>query len=74
MVDFEKNLSELEKLVECLEKGDLPLEASLEAFERGVTLAQQCQVALKDAEQRVNILIQKNGQIDAQPYNEPDDE
>lgn len=74
MVDFEKNLSELEKLVECLEKGDLPLEASLEAFERGVTLAQQCQVAIKDAEQRVNIMIQKNGQIDAQPYNEPDDE
>ncbi|MEK6748926.1 MAG: exodeoxyribonuclease VII small subunit [Pseudomonadota bacterium] len=74
MIDFEKSLAELEQLVAQLEKGDLPLEASLTAFERGVTLAQQCQAALKEAEQRVNILVQKNGQIDVQPYNESDTE
>ncbi|MDH4274019.1 MAG: exodeoxyribonuclease VII small subunit [Gammaproteobacteria bacterium] len=74
MIDFEKSLAELEQLVTQLEKGDLPLEASLAAFERGVNLAQQCQSALKDAEQKVTILLQKNGQPDVQPYHESDAE
>jgi exodeoxyribonuclease VII small subunit len=54
--DFETALEELETLVEALEGGDLSLEDSLKAFERGVALTRHCQEALRAAEQRVAIL------------------
>lgn len=56
-VDLEKALAELEQIVEQLESGDLPLEKSLKQFERGVKLSRECQAALKDAEQRVQQLM-----------------
>ena len=56
-MDLEKALSELEEIVARLESGDLPLEKSLKQFERGVRLSRECQSALKDAEQRVQILM-----------------
>ena len=56
-VDLEKSLAELETIVEQLESGELPLEASLKEFERGVRLSRECQGALKDAEQRVQVLM-----------------
>ena len=61
-LDFEAAMSELETLVERLEQGDLPLEESLAAFERGVTLTRNCQTALKEAEQKVEILLKKAGE------------
>ncbi|NNJ94136.1 MAG: exodeoxyribonuclease VII small subunit [Halobacteria archaeon] len=60
--DFEKSLGELEKLVEKMEQGDLSLESSLEHFEKGVQLSRTCQQALREAEQKVEILMQKNEQ------------
>ena len=63
-LDFEKALSDLEAIVERLEQGDLPLEESLKQFERGVELTRQCQVALKQAEQKVEILLRKAGQAE----------
>lgn len=60
--DFEQALCDLEAIVEQLEQGDLPLEESLQAFERGVALTRQCQVALKHAEQKVEILLRRTGQ------------
>ncbi len=63
-IDFEKSLKELERLVEQLEQGELSLEASLQQFERGVQLAQSCQSTLQQAEQRVGMLMKKNGQLD----------
>ena len=59
--DFEVAMKELEALVDKLEQGDLPLEESLAAFERGVTLTRTCQTALKEAEQKVEILMKKAG-------------
>ena len=56
-IDLEKALAELEEIVEQLESGDLPLEKSLKQFERGVRLSRESQSALKDAEQRVQILM-----------------
>ncbi len=53
---FESALEELEALVEQLEQGDLSLEDSLKSFERGVELTRTCQQALKDAEQKIQIL------------------
>jgi len=66
--DFEKSLKELEGLVEKMEQGDLSLEDSLSHFERGVQLSRACQQALKTAEQKVAILMQKDGQEETIPF------
>lgn len=71
-VNFEDSLEELEGLVEQLEDGDLSLEESLAAFEKGVRLARECQDALKQAEQRVQILLQQNGDEQLVPFVDPD--
>jgi exodeoxyribonuclease VII small subunit len=64
---FENDLQTLEALVEKLERGDLPLEDSLQQFERGIALARRCQQALKTAEHKVRILLEKN--VEAEPEN-----
>lgn len=71
--DFEKALAELEAVVERLEQGDVSLESSLKDFERGVKLARTCQSALNDAQQRVEKLIEENGQLSFEPFNKPDE-
>jgi exodeoxyribonuclease VII small subunit len=60
--DFETAMRDLEELVERLEQGDLPLEESLAAFERGIMLTRTCQTALREAEQKVEILLKKAGE------------
>ncbi len=71
--DFEKSLDELEKLVNDLERGELSLEQSLTAFERGVKLTRECQQALKTAEQRVDQLVENSdGTLETRPFT-PDD-
>ena len=69
---FETSLKELETLVETMEKGELSLEDSLSHFERGVQLSRACQQALKEAEQKVEILMKKSGQDDIVPFNDED--
>ncbi len=59
--EFEQALEELERLVERLESGDLPLDEALRNFERGVELTRKCQGALKAAQQRVEILLRRDG-------------
>ena len=71
--DFEKALAELEQLVERLERGDLPLDEALKTFERGVALTRHCQTSLKAAQQKVEILLKKNGQSELQPFAGADD-
>ncbi len=56
VIDFESTLEQLEELVQEMESGELGLEASLKAFERGVKLTRQCQTALKNAELKVQAL------------------
>lgn len=56
-IDFEKALAELEQQVHQLESGELTLEAALQAFESGVKLTRQCQQALDQAEQKVQMLL-----------------
>lgn len=69
--NFEDTLKELNKIVEKMEKGDMGLEESLKHFERGIALTRQCQTALKEAEQKVQILIEKDGQPSLEPYDTP---
>ena len=66
--DLETALSEINTLVEQMEQGELTLEQSLERFERGIVLIKHCQKVLTDAEQKVQILIQQNGQDDLEDY------
>lgn len=65
---FEDSMQELEKLVEQMEQGDISLEESLKAFERGIKLTRACQQSLQEAEQKVQILIEKNGQQNLEPF------
>jgi exodeoxyribonuclease VII small subunit len=72
---LEKSLEELESLVTRLESGDLPLEQALKEFERGVKLTRQCQAALQEAEQKVEILLKKTAQAEPSPFeNDPDED
>ena len=71
-LDFEQALGELETVVERLEHGELPLEEALKQFERGVELARSCQAALKQAEQKVEILLQKTPDAEPEAF-EPDE-
>jgi exodeoxyribonuclease VII small subunit len=67
--DFEDSLAELETLVQQMEQGDLTLEDSLAAFERGISLTRGCQTALAQAEQKVNFLMQDaQGRVIEQPF------
>jgi exodeoxyribonuclease VII small subunit len=60
-INLEKSLADLEELVEELESGDLPLETAMKKFEEGIKLTRGCQTALKDAEQKVQILLKSAG-------------
>ena len=66
--DFEKALAELEALVERLERGDLPLDEALKIFERGVALTRHCQASLQAAQQKVEILLKRSGQVEIAPF------
>ncbi|MGI9247224.1 MAG: exodeoxyribonuclease VII small subunit [Steroidobacteraceae bacterium] len=70
--DFEQALAQLEATVDALEHGDLSLEDALKQFERGVALARDCQAALTQAEQKVEVLLQKTPSAEAEPF-EPDE-
>lgn len=67
--DFEAALAELEQLVEKMESGEQTLEESLKSFQRGVELTRLCQQGLKEAEQRVEQLLQSNnGEVRIEPF------
>jgi exodeoxyribonuclease VII small subunit len=62
-INLEKALSELEKLVEEMEQGNLSLEESLKRFEKGIALTSECQETLQKAELKVQELMEKNGKL-----------
>ncbi|MGH8353297.1 MAG: exodeoxyribonuclease VII small subunit [Pseudomonas sp.] len=67
-LDFEQSLTELQNLVERLENGELSLEDSLTAFEQGIRLTRDCQAALAQAEQKVQILLERDGELEEAPF------
>jgi len=70
-LDFEHAYQELESIVERMERGDQDLENSLQDFERGVALMKHCHGVLKDAEQKVDVLIKDNdGLFATEPFDE----
>lgn len=70
--NFESSLAKLEKITEELESGELSLEASLKKFDEGVQLAAFCNEQLDSARAKVEILIEKNGKLEAVPYDSED--
>lgn len=73
MANFEESLQQLEKIVEQLERGDLPLEQSLVLFEEGMRLSQACKQELDSAEGKVEILLKQNGKVTAVPFETSDE-
>lgn len=67
-LDFEQSLTDLQNLVERLETGELTLEDSLAAFEQGIRLTRDCQAALAQAEQKVQILLERDGELEEAPF------
>jgi exodeoxyribonuclease VII small subunit len=66
---FEASLEALERIVQELEQGDLPLEKSLELFEQGIGLSRQCQDRLNQAERRIEVLLRDNqGRTTVSPF------
>lgn len=65
---FENCLQELEQVVKQLEGGDLPLDKSLELFERGMALSETCQKQLDEAETRIETLVRRGAGHKAEPY------
>ena len=65
---FEAVLSRLEEIVEQLEQGDLPLERSVELFEEGMRLSQAGMGKLDEAERRVSLLLEEDGNLDEVPF------
>lgn len=70
--DFEAALAELESIVARMESGEQSLEEALKSFQRGIELARACQQGLKEAEQRVEMLVQENGESKIVPLADKD--
>ena len=68
MPKFEDSLQRLEKIVEELEKGDLPLEKALTLFEEGIQLSNSCRKELEAAEGKVEILLKQDGKLQPEPF------
>ena len=70
--DFETSLAELQTLVERLESGELSLEDSLGAFDQGIRLTRDCQASLAQAEQKVQQLLERDGELQEVPFDTDD--
>jgi len=65
---FEECLDRLEKIVDELEKGDVPLDRALELFDEGMKLSGSCRKELEEAEGKVEILLKRNGKLQPEPF------
>jgi exodeoxyribonuclease VII small subunit len=72
-INLEKALTDLEDIVEELESGDRPLEKAMKKFEEGIKLTRNCQAALKEAEQKVEILLKSAGGDDLEDFEVEED-
>ena len=68
MPTFEECLDRLEKIVGELEKGDVPLDRALELFDEGMKLSGSCRKELEEAEGKVEILLKRNGKLQAEAF------
>ena len=62
-INFEQAMEDLEKIANELEKGDLDLDTSVSKFEEGMKLSKKCKEILENAEKKITILLQKDGEL-----------
>lgn len=67
-MNFEKSMEELEAIVAKLEKGELNLDESVEEFEKGMKISKECNKILEDAEKRITMLLEKDGNIEEENF------
>ena len=67
-VNFEESMENLEKIVEELEKGDLNLDDSIKKFEEGMKISKQCNEYLENAEKKITVLINENGNVTEEDF------
>lgn len=65
---FEEQMEELEKIVSELEKGDLNLDASVTKFEEGIKISKECNKTLEEAEKKITMLVNKDGEIEEEEF------
>ena len=66
--NFEENMEKLEGIVNELENGNLNLEDSISKFEEGIQLSKKCNKMLEDAEKKITILLEENGEIKEEEF------
>jgi exodeoxyribonuclease VII small subunit len=72
---FEQAMKQLEKIVQDLESGDMPLEKAIKKFEEGIQLSKFCSQKLDETEKKITILMQEpNGKVSEQPFNGENDD
>lgn len=67
---FEEKMKELETVVAGLEKGDLELDKAIEMFESGIKISKECNKKLEEAERKINILVEKDGKLEEETFEE----
>lgn len=67
-MSFEKNMENLEKIVQELENGDLNLDDSIKKFEEGMKISKECNKILEDAEKKITVLINNNNNITEEEF------
>ena len=67
-INFEENMEKLEKIVTDLEKGELNLDDSVKKFEEGIKLSKECNKILEEAEKRITILLEENGETKEEDF------
>ena len=65
---FEEQMEELEKIVSELEKGDLNLDVSVTKFEEGIKISKECNKTLEEAEKKITMLVNKDGEIEEKEF------
>ena len=67
-MNFEENMEKLEKIVQELEKGELNLDESIKKFEEGMQVSKECNKMLEEAEKKITILLEENGETKEQDF------
>lgn len=68
--NFEEQMADLEKIVTELEKGDLNLDDSVAKFEEGIKLSKSCNKILEEAEKKITMLVNKDGEVEEEKFGE----
>ena len=73
-MNFEENMEKLEKIVQELEKGELNLDESIKKFEEGMQVSKECNKMLEEAEKKITILLEENGEIKEENFQKQENE